>query len=80
MAARPNNVKKKVQAYFCDNQDVEYILRTVLEFDDIADNRMNLQGGQQRFDYFRENLGGTTRNTWDAMAAPHPNTVMPSIF
>jgi len=24
-AARPNNIKKKVQAYFCSNQDIEYI-------------------------------------------------------
>ena len=29
MTACPNNVKKKVQAFFCDNQDVEYILRTI---------------------------------------------------
>ena len=73
-AARPNNIKKKVQAYFCSNQDIEYILRTIMEFDDIADNRMNLAGGQERFDNFRDCLGGTTRNTWDAVATNQPRT------
>ena len=74
-AAHPNNVKKKVQAFYCDNTDVEYILRTIQEFEDIADNRMQIAGGQQQFKYFRECLGGTTRKAWDAMSQGQPLTV-----
>ena len=71
MAVHPNNVKKKVQAFYCGNTDIKYILRTIQEFEDIADNHMQLVG----FEYFRECLGGTTRKAWDAMNIGQPLTI-----
>ena len=44
--ANPVMVKRKATAYYCDNNDIEYILRTINEFEDIQSNeRLRLNTG-----------------------------------
>ena len=64
-AARPSNVKKKLQAYFCDQTDIEYILHTTTEFEDIAGHCFHLSTRPSKFEHFRECLVGSVCNNWD---------------
>lgn len=53
MAAHPNNMKKKQQALLCDTNNVKYIIRTVMEFEEVAQpSHLNLKTGPLKFEHF----------------------------
>ena len=65
-AAAPHFTKQKEEAFHFENTDIEYLLRTIHEFEDIVtDDRLQLNTGPLRFTYFRKCLGGTARDNWD---------------
>jgi len=75
-AAAPDLQKKKEEVFFCERHDVEYILRTILEFQDVCSRgRLNIRAGPAMYNAFRKCLGGAVRDTWDVVMTPHPNTV-----
>ena len=64
--ARPVLTKRKEEAFHCSTNDIEYILRTIKEFNDVtAQDRLHLVTGPLRFTFFRKCLGGTVRDNWD---------------
>jgi hypothetical protein len=58
--------KDKEQALFCAVTDKEYILRTILEFRDVATaDRLDLDTCKLKYKYFRQCLGADVRTVWD---------------
>ena len=58
--------KVKEQAIFCAVTDKEYILRTILEFRDVAtEDCLNLDTFKLKDKYFRQCLGADVRTAWD---------------
>lgn len=72
----PIPVKRKEEVYFCEVHDVEYILRTIHEFEDVlVADRLDLESGPKRYSQFRKCLGGTIRNNWDVARRDNPATI-----
>ena len=58
--------KLKEKAIFCAVPDLEYIIRTIYEFSDVAsEDRLDLDTPQLKFKYFRQCLGAEVRTAWD---------------
>lgn len=78
-AAVPVMEKRKIELLKLDDSnvdEVEYILRVILEFQDAAGpQRFNLTNGPALYSTFRQVLSGVPRDDWDIIAANHPNTV-----
>ena len=75
-ANRPRYVKHKEEAYFCEEIDVEYILNTIIEFEDICDpDCLNITTAVQRKKHFRLCLGDIVRTRWDAAVDNMPITM-----
>jgi len=65
-AAHPIIAKKREEVFFCDKADVEYIIRTIREFEDATeDTRLHVGDWTKQFGLFRKCLGGTVREHWD---------------
>ena len=74
-AANPTWVKRSASVYHCSTADKEYILRTIIEFEDVcAPARLRLTSGPAKFAKFRECLGGDIRDTWDLARVGQPET------
>jgi len=64
--ADPDKVKKREEVYFCDKPDIEYIIRTILEFEDASGgSRLNIGDWIVQWGLFRQCFGGTVRDNYD---------------
>jgi hypothetical protein len=69
-------MKVKENAIFCATTDKEYLLRTIIEFEDLSgDDRMDLDNTVNlKFKYFRQCLGSDVRSSWDTAKDGKPIT------
>ena len=76
-APNQRSEKRKATIISCSTGDPETLLRTIVEFLDAASqvSRLNLTAGPNRYNKFRECLGGAVRDTWDVIAPNHAQTV-----
>ena len=74
--ANPDHQKKKEEVFYCDGQDIEYIIRTVDEFKDVCTaSRLSITNGPTKFAASRRCLGNDVRDNWDAKRTDHPQTI-----
>ena len=67
--------KIKDKAIFCSVTDKEYILRTIIEFEDLQGaDRMDLNTTVLKFKHFRQCLGSEVRSNWDLAKDGQPAT------
>ena len=67
--------KLKEKTIFCTINDKEYIIRTILEFGDVAsEDRMDLDTAKLKHQHFRQCLGGEVLSAWDNAKLGKPIT------
>jgi len=66
----PRFVKRKAEVFKADRKDIELLIRTIIEFDDVAGPaRLNIDSGEKKFAQFRLCLDTTLRDDWDIVVA-----------
>ena len=72
----PRYVKRKETGFLCRTNDIETLIKTILEFQDCCSaERLNVTRGPELFKFFRLCLGGTIRDTWDITKIHHQLTI-----
>ena len=69
--------KRKASIYYVDRSHHELLLRCVIEFLDACQlSRLAITTGPEKFNKFRECLGGSMRDSWDVQATGLAHTIV----